>query len=92
MNGVHSSDRFIGNVTVEGQNKFDVVIESDDTDAVVRTNESEEVCDRSLDRLDGSAVHRTGLVENKYDIEWWSVGVGGRGSSELNEKVDNRVV
>ena len=92
MNGVHSSDRFIGDVTVEGQNKFDGIVESDDTDAVVRANESEEMCDRSLDRLDGSAVHRTGLVENKYDVERWSVGVGGRGSGELNEKVDNRVV
>jgi hypothetical protein len=92
MNGVHSSDRFIGDVTVEGQNKFDGIVESDDTNTVVRTNESEEMRNRSLDRLDGSAVHRTGLVENKYDVERWSVGVGRRGSGELNEKVDNRVV
>ena len=49
MNGVHSSDRFIGDVTVEGQNKFDGIVESDDTDAVVRANESEEMCDRGFD-------------------------------------------
>jgi hypothetical protein len=92
MNGVHSSDRFIGDVAIERKNKFDGIVESDDTDTVVRTNQSEEVCNRSLDRLDGSAVHGTGLVENKNDVERWSVGVGRRGSGELNEKVDNRVV
>jgi hypothetical protein len=50
MNGVHSSDRFIGDVAIERKNKFDGVVESDDTDTVVRANESEEMCDRSLDR------------------------------------------
>jgi hypothetical protein len=49
MNGVHSSDRFIGDVAIERKNKFDGIVESDDTDTVVRANESEEVCDRSLD-------------------------------------------
>ena len=92
MNGVHSSDRFIGDVAIERKNKFDGIVESDDTDTVVRANESEEVCNRSLDRLDGGAVHGTGLVENKNDVERWSVGVGRWGSGELNEKVDNRVV
>jgi hypothetical protein len=49
MNGVHSSDRFIGDVAIERKNKLDGIVESDDTDTVVRTNESKEMCNRSFD-------------------------------------------